>query len=296
MIQKNKIYNKYQKHWIKFGLKVFKIFTHRENSSDIIKLSYNKISDNYDETWTNHMQIFSKEMIDRLSIPKRGNGLDLACGTGYVAGLIADRMNGDITGIDISSGMIEVAKQKYKDRCNFICCDLLEYLKEQPSKSLDIVTCAWSLGYLQPSKTIKEISRVLKPKGKLAIIDNSLFTVYEVVVSGMLTIAEFPEALNHIINVRWLPTIGSLKRKIRFYGLKVIESWKGCKTYYAKNGNDLIKRLIETGTAAGYDFCFENKFHKLIKKRFVEIFQEKYGEEKGLPITHRYIAAIAEKS
>jgi len=285
-----------RKYWLKvIGKMVWLYLTESKTKDDLIKKSYDEISNGYDEVWTNHIQVFSKEMINRLSIPKKGVGLDLTCGTGYVTGLLEERMSGNITGVDISPKMIKVAKQKYGDKCNFICSDLLEFLYKQSSKSVDVVTCAWGLGYLQPLKIIKEISRILKPKGQVAIIDNSLFTVYEVIRSGILTVAEFPAAIAHIMNVRWLPTKGSLTRRMKFCGLHVTDSWKGSKTYYAKDGNDAIRRLIDTGTAAGYQFCFDKSYHPIIKQRFAEIFQEQYGEEKGLPITHRYIAAIAMK-
>ena len=241
------------------------------------------------------MQIFSKEMIDRLEMPKKGKALDLTCGTGYVTGLLATRMTGDIIGVDISQGMINVAEEKYSEKCSFICSDILKYLQGEPSNSADIVTCAWGLGYLQPYKIIKEISRILKPGGRVAIIDNSLFTVFEVVISGLFTVADFPEAIKHIMNVRWLLTKGALTRRLRFCNLQIIDSWKGSKTYYAKDGNDAIKRLIATGTAAGYDLCFDKRYHKNISERFGKIFSEIYGEKKGIPITHRYIAAIAIK-
>jgi ubiquinone/menaquinone biosynthesis C-methylase UbiE len=286
---------KNKKHWIKLGFKLFELFILKENSSDLVKLSYNNISKNYDKTWTNHMQKFSKDMIDHLDIPKNGDCLDLTCGTGYVTGILADCTTGEVTGVDISNDMIGVAKKKYGKKCNFICSDIHKYLKEQPSNSVDVVTCAWGLGYLKPYNTLKEISRILKPKGKVAIIDNSLFTVFEVVLSGLLTVAEYPDSIKHIMNVRWLLTKGALTRRMSICNLKIIQSWKGSKTYYAEDGKDAINRLIETGTAAGYDLCFNKKYHDIIKDRFGKNFRERFGEEKGIPITHRYIAAIAKR-
>ena len=98
------------------------------------------------------------------------------------------------------------------------------------------------------------------------------------------------------MNIRWLPFVGSLTRRMRICGLKVISSWKGEKTYFAKNGNDAVNRLIKTGAAAGYEYCFSKQYSQIIKHRFEEIFEKLYGCEKGIPITHRYIAAISKKS
>jgi ubiquinone/menaquinone biosynthesis C-methylase UbiE len=288
---------KHRKHWIKFGWQVCKLYLNKKNNQeDLTNLSYNKISGIYDKIWTTHMQIFSKDMIDRIKLPIKGTGLDLTCGTGYVTGILANKIKGDVTGVDISKGMLETANKKYGKRCKFVCSDVIEYLKKQESESVDIVTSAWGLGFTNTFKFIKEISRILKPNGQVAIIDNTLFTVYEVSFSGLFTVIEYPSSITNVMNVRWLSTLSSLILRMRINGLKILSSWKGKKTYYAKNGNDAVNRLIDTGTAAGYENCIKKQYYPIIKKRFGEIFENLYGTDKGLPITHRYIAAIAKKA
>jgi len=285
-----------RKHWIKLGFQICKLYVQKKNNQQkLTTQSYNKISSVYDEKWTDHMNTFSIEMISRIKFPKSGKAIDLTCGSGHVTHLITEHFTGEVIGVDISNEMLKRAKKKYGDKCHFVCRDALEFLKEQPSESVDIITCAWGLGFSKPYTIIKEVSRVLKPNGQLAIIDNSLFTVYEVVFSGFSTVAEHPASVINVMNVRWLPTQGSLIRRMRLSGLKILSSWKGDKIYYAKNGDDAIDFLITTGTAAGYQFCIDKHYSDVIKQRFGEIFHKSYGTEKGLPIIHRYIAAIAKK-
>jgi ubiquinone/menaquinone biosynthesis C-methylase UbiE len=284
------------KHWIKLGFQICKLYLQKKNNQrSLTTQSYNKISSVYDEKWTDHMNKFSMEMINRIKFPKSGKAIDLTCGTGYVTHLITEHFTGEVLGVDISNEMLKIAKKKYGDKCQFVCRDVLDFLKDQPSESLDIVTCAWGLGFLKPYTIIKEISRVLKPDGQLAIIDNSLFTIYEIVISGFSTIAEYPASLINVMNVRWIPTKGSLIRRMRLSGLQILSSWKGDKTYYAKNEKNAIDFLLTTGTAAGYQFCIDTQYSEIIKQRFGEIFHKSYGTKQGLPITHRYIAAIAKK-
>jgi ubiquinone/menaquinone biosynthesis C-methylase UbiE len=283
------------KQWIKLGFQICKLYVQKKNNqTNLTTLSYNKISSIYDTKWI-ELENCSIEMINRIKFPDGGKAIDLTCGTGYVTHLINERFNGEVVGVDISDEMLNIAKEKYGDKCHFVCRDVLDFLEDQPSESVDIVTCAWGLGFLKPFQVIKEISRILKPGGQLAIIDNSLFTVYEVVISGFSTVAEHPASVINVMNVRWLPTKGSLLRRMKLSGLRIVSSWSGKKTYYAKDEKDAIDFLLETGTAAGYQFCFDQQHTKIIKQRFGEIFKKSYMTKEGLPITHRFIAVIAEK-
>jgi len=285
------------KHWIRLGLQIYQLYLQKKNNQrDLTTKSYDKISSGYDVYWSGHMNKFSMEMINRIKFPKSGKAIDLTCGTGYVTHLITEHFTGEVVGVDISNEMLKIAQKKYGDKCRFVCRDVLDFLKDQPSESVDIVTCAWGLGFLKPYTVIKEISRILKPDGQLAIIDNSLFTFYEVVISGFSTIAEYPTSVINIMNVRWLPTKGSLIRRMRWSGLEIVSSWKGKKTYYAKNEKNAIKFLLSTGSVAGYQYCIDTQYSDNIKQRFSKIFKKSYGTENGLPITHRFIAAIAKKT
>ncbi|MCK5031847.1 MAG: hypothetical protein KAR64_10305, partial [Thermoplasmatales archaeon] len=51
----------HRKHWIKLGIQISKLYLNKKNNqTDLTNLSYNKISSDYDQTWTDHMQVFSK--------------------------------------------------------------------------------------------------------------------------------------------------------------------------------------------------------------------------------------------
>jgi ubiquinone/menaquinone biosynthesis C-methylase UbiE len=289
------------KQWIKLGFQICKLYIQKKNNQkNPITLSYNKISSVYDKKWTDHMnnvsmESFSMELINRIKFPEAGKAIDLTCGTGYVTHLINERFAGEVVGVDLSDDMLKKANEKYGDKCQFVCRDALDFLVDQPSESVDIVTCVWGLGFLKPYMVIKEISRILKPGGQLAIIDLSLFSLYEIVISGVSTIAEYPASVIGIMNGNWLPTKGSLTRRMRMSGLQVVCSWNGKHTYYANNEKTAIDFLLSTGSAAGYRYCIDTHYSGIIKQRFGEIFKKSYGTKQGLPITHRFIAAIAKK-
>jgi len=263
-----------------------------EDTSDLISRSYDTIAAGYDEAWTNHMRDLSRAMLDQLSAPADADGIDLTCGTGFVTHELCERTNGHVVGVDRSAGMIEVAKKSYGEQCEFIQSDIITYLKKRPAESADVITCGWGLGYSKPWCVVREIARVLRPGGRVGIIDNSLFSLKEVLWASMLAFAEKPEALNHVMKVKFLPNSFALKTMMRFHGISTLHAYDGEKTYYTPDGKSAIARLQATGAAAGFEFATDDANRESIFARFAEVLEERYGSDKGVPITHRYLAAI----
>ncbi len=129
------------------------------------------------------MRHLSLAMLDKLRMPLGARCLDLTCGTGFVTGELARRGGSPAIGVDASAGMLEQARSQHPN-CQFIQSEALEYLRRQPKCGFDLVTCAWGLGYTRPLALLRGIARVLRPGGQLGIIDNSLFSVAEVLWSS----------------------------------------------------------------------------------------------------------------
>ena len=285
-----------QKHFFKMiGRTAYLFFVKPADCSGLVKKSYDRISDNYDQTWTNHMRDLTESLISKLS-PKQGDiCIDLTCGTGFATNLIAQRTQNTVIGVDSSEGMLTQARNNYDHNCNFIQADILEYLKEQASSSVDVITCCWGLGYSKPFAVLRQIKRVLKSGGKVAIIDNSLFSLREIIYCSFLTYAEQPEKLNNLMRFKFLPNSLALSSMSRILNLKTSYSANGSKSYTVDSGPVAIDRLRATGAAAGFEYASEEKDEEQIFKRFAEIIEEKYMTSNGITVTHRYLAGIAQK-
>jgi len=138
-----------------------------------VKEQYDRLAEIYDRRWHSYITttlIFLKEY---LQLSGGEALLDIACGTGELERiLVNDYPNLNITGVDISDKMLEVARSKFPDR------DRLKFLKASadllpfPDSSFDFVITASAFHYFDsPIEALREMRRVLKPNGKLIIMD-----------------------------------------------------------------------------------------------------------------------------
>jgi hypothetical protein len=155
-----------------------------------------------------------------------------------------------------------------------------------------VITCGWGLGYSRPVSVIRHAARVLRPGGRIGIIDNSLFSLAEVLWASTLAFAENPDALTHVMRVRFLPNSASLATIMRLHGLAVSHASDGSRTYFVPDGESAIARMTATGAAAGFEFAADDACRDQIFRRFAEILESRYKTQRGVPITHRYLTAI----
>ena len=288
--------NRARRRWLALGARIARLFCQRrQRTADLVRASYDRIAAGYDDAWTHHMRDLTLTMLDQLAPLPGADCLDLTCGTGFATGELVRRGARRVVGVDASIAMLEVARTEYGARCNFIQADIVDYLRSCPRDSIDVVTCAWGLGYARPLTVLREVARVLHPGGRVGIIDNTLFSLAEVLWTSILAFAERPEMLRHVMQVRFLPGPSALAAMMRLHGLAVIRTSAGSKTYHVADGRAAINRLVATGAAAGFEFATDEQHREAIFGRFAELLERRCMTGRGLPITHRYLAAIGER-
>jgi len=267
----------------------------RSDSARLVTLSYDRISGGYDDAWTRHMRDKTLLLIDALGDIQGCDALDLTCGTGYATGLLAQRTGRMATGIDASGGMLDAAVANCGDSCRFVRSDVLEFLKSQPSRSLDIITCCWGLGYSRPLDVLRQCRRLLRKGGRLAVIDNSIFSLREVMYCSFLTFLEQPEKLANLMKFRFLTGAAQFRLWLFLAGLKSIQSSNGRKSYLAADGKEAIARLTATGAAAGFEYASPEQDSGQIFSRFAQIIEDRCLTNEGIEIIHRFYMGIAVK-
>lgn len=284
------------RHWFKLGLRFFHLYLNQENrTKKLVQAGYDEVASVYDTHWTDYMSYLSLAMLKKLDPKKGADCIDITCGTGFVTQKLYEMTSGTIRGVDASEGMIAVAQKKYGDTCQFIHDDAYHFLKNQPSHSIDCITCAWGLGYLNPH-ILAEITRVLRKNGKVGIIDNSMFSNWEFVVFFLVALAEEPTALTSYIKPHFFLSKATLVQRMRRNGLRIIDAWTGEKTFTFENKDAAMEQLVNSGVAAGIYQLVDKNHKNNITRRIGELLERYHTSEQYIPITHRYIAVVGEKN
>lgn len=129
--------------------------------------------------------IWRKKALGYLKSLQPKKMLDVATGTGDFAIMAAKRLNPDhITGIDISEGMLSFGREKIQKAglANQIRLQLGDSETISfPDNTFDAITVAFGVrNFENLHKGLQEMNRVLKPGGKLVILEFSNPTVFPI--------------------------------------------------------------------------------------------------------------------
>lgn len=118
-------------------------------------------------------EALTRKTVSAMNLPAGASVADLGCGTGTSAMLLAEEFDLQVSAVDISAANIERAKKRaesFGDRIRFLQADAqsLPFAPQQFDAAL--AECTFSLFPDQP-RALREIHRVLKPDGQLAVTD-----------------------------------------------------------------------------------------------------------------------------
>lgn len=138
-----------------------------------VSQQYNRLAAVYDRVWSRYVAKSLGFLKDWVTIRSDETLLDVGCGTGTFEYLILQTQpEQSITGVDLSSGMLAIARQKCQGypQASFKIGSATDL--PFADHSFDRVVSASALHYFADAlAALKEIRRVLKPEGELVILD-----------------------------------------------------------------------------------------------------------------------------
>ena len=154
-----------------------------EGGNSVVRDEY-KIAKQNEELWDSRAETYDtrfsftrwtqRKLVSLLQLGDNPYLLDLACGTGWALRYAANRTNGqgEFYGVDNSSKMIAQAQAKSQS------CGSLHFYKARvealpfDDDFFHVVMSSNAFHHFSnPEKALREANRVLKPKGKLYILD-----------------------------------------------------------------------------------------------------------------------------
>ena len=139
----------------------------------MIRQGFDTVAAGYDHPSLSFFPETAKRMVAHLDLQPQQHLLDVCTGTGVVALAAAEKLHqGQVVGVDLSSGMLQQAKNKAAERSlentNFRQMDL-ERL-DFPADSFDVATSSFGLFFLEDMvSALANIAARVKQGGKLAI-------------------------------------------------------------------------------------------------------------------------------
>lgn len=139
----------------------------------MIQKGFDTVAAGYDHPSLSFFPETAKRLVEHLQLKPEDKLLDVCTGTGVVALTAAEKIpQGEITGIDLSSGMLQQAKAKAEAQnlgnAEFKQMDL-EHLAF-PLASFDVATSSFGLFFLEDmTQGLSNITSTVKKGGKVAI-------------------------------------------------------------------------------------------------------------------------------
>lgn len=260
---------------------------------------YNAASMTYDDYFTRVMGGHSVALLDDVPLAPGDTVVELACGTGHLTAEIVRRMDGRgrLHVVDKSPGMLAVARQKVPSAPDLELSltegDMEEFLSSQPSHSADLVVVGWAICYSQPTRLLREVRRVLRPGGHVAVIEtrgDALSTLREALER---VVTDHPSLLTSLIRVTLPRSEHTLGRWFARGGLQVLTLRSGTQPLPCQTVEDALEWIERSGAGAGFRDTFDARREQEVRERLAAALANIRAERGDLGLSHTFVAGIA---
>ncbi len=174
----------------------------------------NMHGEGYAQAFMNHKQILRvARLLDRAQFDTEMDVLDIGCGTGALAGLIAPKVQ-SYSGVDFSEAMIHRAKESNESftNCRFYCADAVELMQQSPATwdAIFMLDISEHVPDTEWREIVQASWQALKPGGKVYLHTPNLdFFIERFKDVGLMR--QFPEHIavrNEQDNMRFFEVAG----------------------------------------------------------------------------------------
>lgn len=139
----------------------------------LVQEQYNHIADRYDHRWRGYTDSTLRFLLNWADLQPHEQVLDVGCGTGELEWLhLQTQPQQVMCGIDLAEAMLTVARQKCSPFSHVSFQSGTAAALPYGDRTFDVILSASAFHYFpDPAAALKEMGRVLKPSGRLVILD-----------------------------------------------------------------------------------------------------------------------------
>ncbi|CCH76344.1 Methyltransferase type 11 [Nostocoides japonicum T1-X7] len=260
---------------------------------------YDIASPTYDDYFTSVMGPHSVSLLDRVRISPGDAVVELACGTGHLTEEIVRRLDGRgrLAVVDKSPGMLAVARGKVAHRpgleLSFAEGDMEDFLRRQPTDSADLVVIGWAICYSQPVRLLRDVRRVLREGGQVAVIETRSTALSTLREAFEQVVADDPSMLTSLIRVSLPKSEQVLGKWFRKAGLDPVILDQGAQELPIASVAEAMDWVERSGAGAGFRDSFDISREEEIRARLGEALEEYRREHGALGLRHTFVLGVA---
>jgi ubiquinone/menaquinone biosynthesis C-methylase UbiE len=216
------------------------------------------------------------DLVDLAALAPNERVLDIACGTGIVARLAAERVGsaGTVTGVDINPAMLAVARATTPPAMSIEWHEASADALPLPAESYDVVFCQLGLQFVADKlAALREMRRVLAPDGRVLVNVPGPTPPVFAVLEDALANHVGPEAAAFVHMVFSLDDEVELASLMRGAGFQSVNVESGTKTLRLPAPEDFLWQYVHSTPLAGPWNELDHELRARIEREIVAEWQ-----------------------
>lgn len=270
-----------------------------QGNSDLT-INYNTEANSYN-AYSKYFEESVEEMVEKLPIKKGQYLLYIGSDIGEFIHRLARKVGeqGKVFAVNLSSGMLQDNQENVQcqglSNISYVQSDIFSFLYEMSNNSVDGVVCAWSICYLEHSKLLQEVQRVLKTAGFTGLIEdkaNSLKDIYSILLKVLI---DYPSALNKKLKFNLPKDKNYLVKNLRKHSFYVQDAWEREVIIPCNSGTEIADYILQSADI-GFLEALDKKLFPQFLQTFISYADQRFARGWERPVLHKFCAIVGIKA